>query len=147
MCALILSKRTIKNLVEGTYSIVQKRHKTKPEPAYGDTVYQPVSVNMEFKSKTVFVFGLTAVLSLFLIISDSRFSAQDFFSILPLPEDLRATKNHIDEQTDIQILSKESESYKNSTAARRIYISMGLCWNQHTKLYKKSNFPYEEAAR
>ena len=113
---------------------------------------------MEFKSKTLFVFGLTAVLSLFLIISDPRFSAQNFFSILPLPEDLRATKNHIDEQTDkdiqltneqtdIQILSKESESYKNSTAARRIYISMGLCWNQHTKLYKKSNFPYEEAAR
>ena len=36
MCALILSEPTIKNEVKGTYSIVQKRHETKPEQANVD---------------------------------------------------------------------------------------------------------------
>ena len=106
---------------------------------------------MKFNIKFLFVLCLTGAFSLFMILSDSIFLGKN---IVPFALNSSDTnKQVITEQLpnkstgNIFNFKPEPELTKNSTADRRIYISMGLCWKQHTHLYEKSNFPYEEAAR
>jgi hypothetical protein len=86
----------------------------------------------QFRTKTIFVFCLTALLSLVFIVSDSRVSVSDI-----IPDSTEsATTIHAEEIFFSQHLSQ-----------RHVYISMGLCWKNHSKLFHKQHFPYEYAAR
>ena len=131
------------------------------------------------KSRTLLVFCLTALFSLVIIISDSRFSIQDLTSdtiLRDLTSGSRDEDSEPQEQETILPSDKSGFQYsetitrgensgsrakkfetliRNVTSReetqrlrqRRIYISMGLCWHRHSKLYHKVHFPYEEAAR
>ena len=133
----------------------------------------------EMKSRTFLVFCLTALFSLVIIISDSRFSIQDL-TFETIIRDFASGSRDEDSEPQEHVTNlpgdksgfQDSESItrdensgswakkfetliRNVTSRdetlgsrqRRIYISMGLCWHHHTKLYHKVHFPYEEAAR